>query len=257
MTSRLRHLALAFVLALSVLAAIAPAGAAAQDNTAVAINTKDESSLFKLAFSIKQVAGEEVDQGSAAVAYASCAKCQTVAIAIQVLLVTAESPAIVTPTNIALAINENCDTCVTMALAYQFVLGVHDLRLTSEGRRELARIRHELHELGKQEELSPEEIKYRTKELMEQLAGVLKTQLVPRGPDEDGQQQEQPDGEPLPEDDEPPPEDPTDTGEQPRSTTPEDEQPQPTAPEPEPEPEPAPEPQPQPQPDQEGTTTSP
>ena len=64
------------------------------------------------------------------------------AVAIQVVLVMTESPNAVVPTNIALAINEKCSSCTTMALAYQFVLGTSGpVQLTAEGRREIARIR--------------------------------------------------------------------------------------------------------------------
>src|SRR3954468_13406266 len=105
MTTTLRRLALVALFALAIPVGLAPAAALAQDNSAVAINTKDDSSLFKLAFSIKEVGGEVVDQTNAAVAYASCKECQTVAIAIQVLIVTTESPDVLTPTNLAVAVN--------------------------------------------------------------------------------------------------------------------------------------------------------
>jgi hypothetical protein len=74
MTRRLLLL-LALLLAL-LLPLAAPGQARAEDgggdNAAVAINTKDGSSLFKFAFSIKKVLGEVVDNTNAAVAYASC-----------------------------------------------------------------------------------------------------------------------------------------------------------------------------------------
>jgi putative peptide zinc metalloprotease protein len=180
MRSSLRPLTTALVLAAVALAGAAPAASAAQDSSAVAINTKDDSSIFKLAFSLKQVSGDVVDQTNAAVAYASCSNCQTVAIAIQVVLVMSENPTSVVPENIALAINQNCSVCTTMAMAYQFVFGADDpVRLTAEGRRELARIRHALQELGKQEGLSPDEIIAQTNDLVDQLREVLETELVP------------------------------------------------------------------------------
>jgi hypothetical protein len=120
-----------------------------------------------------------VDQTNAAVAYSNCTECQTVAIAIQVLIVTAENPDVVTPTNLAIAVNENCDTCTTMALAYQFVVGGAGLELTAKGRQELARIRHELLLLGKQG-LPAAEIRDRTQALVDQLKQVLATELKPK-----------------------------------------------------------------------------
>jgi hypothetical protein len=235
------------VLACALLAGAAPAKSLAQDNTAVAINTKDDSSLFKLAFSIKQVGGEVVDQTNAAVAYSNCQECQTVAIAIQVLIVTAESPDVVMPTNLAIAVNDNCDTCTTMALAYQFVIGGQDLELSKAGRKELEQIRKELKQLGKGD-LSAAEIRDRTKALVERLKTVLSTELVPRkentgSGDEGGQQggadQPAPDGQTTSDQ-------PAQTDTAPQATTPQAPPPQSTTPDQ------APAPQ---QPN--GTTTSP
>jgi putative peptide zinc metalloprotease protein len=250
MTLSLRRLAVAAILAVALLAAAAPASALAQDNSAVAVNTKDGSSLFKLAFSIKQVGGEVVDQSNAAVAYSNCTECQTVAIAIQVLIVTAENPDVVTPTNLAIAVNENCDTCTTMALAYQFVVGGAGLELTAKGRQELARIRHELLLLGKQG-LSAAEIRDRTQALVDQLKQVLATELKPKpepgsggfdqggaggdnggGNQPDEQQQTTPDQST----ETTPTQTPTQTAPAPQSTTPQDTTPQSTTPQPQPQP---------------------
>ena len=53
---------------------------ASDDTAAVAVNTKDGSSVFRLAFSIKKVAGDVVDNANAAVAYSSCESCRTIAL---------------------------------------------------------------------------------------------------------------------------------------------------------------------------------
>ena len=159
-----------------------PADARADDNAAIAINTKDGAALFKFAFSVKRVAGDVVDNANAAVAFASCENCQTVAIAIQIVLVTGD-PSIVTPTNLALAFNVECTLCETMASAYQFVFGNGDnMRFTAEGRRELAEIRQAFHDLRKESEsLSLAEIDARVKELVDRIRVVLRNELVPAG----------------------------------------------------------------------------
>ena len=166
-----------------------PAPARADDNTAIAINTKDGSALFKFAFSVKRVAGDVVDNSNAAVAFASCESCQTVAIAIQIVLVTGD-PSVVTPTNLALAYNFECTLCETMASAYQFVFGNGDnMRFTAEGRRLLAEIRQEFHDLRKESDgLTLAEIDARVKALVARIRGVLQSELVPAGnkkPEED------------------------------------------------------------------------
>jgi putative peptide zinc metalloprotease protein len=254
-----RRLAVAVVLALALLAGAAPASSLAQDNSAVAINTKDGSSLFQLAFSIKEVGGEVVDQTNQAVAYSNCRECQTVAIAIQVLIVTTESPDVVMPTNLAVAVNENCDTCTTMALAYQFVLGGQGLELTKRGERQLREIRRELERLGKKG-LSAEEIRTRTEALVQRLRHVLATELVPRrehgsgnGHGSDSGSGDQGDGQPPPSDQTPPGDQPTDTTPAPQTTVPQQTTPQDTTTQPAPPQQPAQPPQQQP----DTTTTTP
>jgi putative peptide zinc metalloprotease protein len=163
--------------------------AAAQDTSAVAVNKHDDSSVFRLAFSIHRVLGDVVDQQNAAVAYASCDTCQTVAISIQVLIVVSD-PSVVDPLNLALAVNQNCSLCETLASAYQFVLGGAAIRLqlTGQGRQELQRIHHELLRL-RNSGLSIEEIQAQTDTLMDQLRQVLATQLVVLGPPGGGKSQ--------------------------------------------------------------------
>src|SRR5919198_6527301 len=105
---RLTALLAALVLALG-LAAGAP-GAARADNSAIAINTKDGSSVFRFAFAVRHVMGDVVDETNSAVAFASCTDCHTTAIAIEIVLV-AGSPSTFTPKNQAIAINYLCNLC--------------------------------------------------------------------------------------------------------------------------------------------------
>ncbi len=162
------------------------------DNAAVAINTKDGSSLFKFAFSLKKVLGEVVDNQNAAVAYASCEQCQTTAIAIQIVLVSG-SPDTVVPENYAVSINENCTLCQTYSAAFQFVIGVEDpsVGLTKEGKRELKQILREFKAL-KNEQYTLEEFHAKTQALAQRLRTVLKTQLVSKraGDEEDLDEEE-------------------------------------------------------------------
>jgi putative peptide zinc metalloprotease protein len=153
-------------------------------NAAIAINTEDGSSLFKLAFAIRRVAGDVVDQQNVAVSYASCTSCQTTAIAIEIVLVTG-NPSVASPENVAVAVNVACHLCDTFATAYQFVVSTGGpVHFTSEGMRELQAIRRELKAL---KGLSNDEIRARLPALIARLKTVLKTQLVPVGRGENGQ----------------------------------------------------------------------
>jgi putative peptide zinc metalloprotease protein len=159
-------------------------GSSGGDNTAIALNTKDGSSLFKYAFSVTKATGEVVDAGNAAVAYASCVECTTVAVAIQFVIVQG-SPDTFTPENLAIAMNESCTLCETMALAYQVVIQTDGpVRLSGEGRRRLQELLLQLHEL-EDSGLALEELHARVEEIVHQMTEVLSTQLIPIGRPED------------------------------------------------------------------------
>ena len=200
LTRRRRLLAALAALVLGASAGTLPAIAAEGDTSAVAVNTKDGSTLFRFAFSVRQILGNVVDQSNTAVAYASCTECRTVAISVQVLLVSG-SPDTVTPTNLALALNDGCTECQTLASAYQFVFGTgDDLRFTAEGRKQIAEIRRRFQELRRQgDSLSLEEIQKQADALAGELRTILASEVTPRGPgtERDGSAPaEGPDGQP-------------------------------------------------------------
>ena len=172
---RLTLLLLSLVLALAVAGVRTPT-ASAQDNAAVAINTKDGSSIFKFAFSIRRVAGDVVDQTNAAVAYSQCEQCRAVAVAIQIVLVVGH-PSVVTPGNLALAVNYQCTLCESVALAYQFVIGVPaDFHFSAEALREMAQIRKEIRRLRK-EDLPVAELRARIDALADRLRELIREDI--------------------------------------------------------------------------------
>lgn len=176
-TRTARVLIIALLIALPTGAGAAVAVASSGDTSAIAVNTRDGSSVFRLTFAINNVAGSSVTNQNAAVAYASCTACQTVAISIQVLLISG-SPTTFTPTNIAIAINQNCDLCDTLAAAYQFAVGVDTkLKFTAAGRQQIADIRHQL-EMLRHSGLTGPQTDTQVNGLMTQLGNTLQTQLV-------------------------------------------------------------------------------
>lgn len=171
------------VVAAALLAMLVPAvpASAQGDTTAIAINTKDGFDVFRLAFQVRRATQDVVDTGNGAVAYASCTDCQTVAIAIQVVLVSGYDSSVVAPENLAIAINESCVLCDTLASAYQFVLTAEgNLHFTAEGNRRLAEIRQALLDL-KKADLTGAEIQAKLDLIMEDLADILTNELVPAG----------------------------------------------------------------------------
>jgi putative peptide zinc metalloprotease protein len=185
----------AFLVALLVGACfgVAPAGAAPVDdtdsapgNSAVAVNTHDGHSVFKLAFDVRTITDSTVAPENAAVAYASCTDCQTVAIAVQVVFVVG-SPDVFTPQNAAVAVNDQCNMCDTLATAYQFVVQVpQPVRFTTDGRRRLNDIEKALRDL-EHSGLTGVEIQAKVDDLMTQLADVLATgtEPIPQHGDDD------------------------------------------------------------------------
>lgn len=188
------------LIAVLALLAGAPGAAFAQedegrggDNAAIAVNTRDGSSIFRLAFEVRRTMSDVVDNQNAAVAYASCEECRTVAVAIQVVLVMGDAEQ-VTPENFAIAINEECTLCETMAFAYQIVLGTDGpVRLTGEGRRQIAELRREARRLGR-EELDAFEMDRRLDDIVARLRDVLREELRAIRPgDEDDDDREEED----------------------------------------------------------------
>ena len=181
-----RRLLTILIVALLGLGGGAPGAAYAGDNAAIAVNTKDGTTVFKVAFAIRHVMGDVVDQTNGAVAYSGCTDCAAVAIAFEIVLVEG-NPSTVTPTNVAIAINENCDTCVAVAEAYQFVLGTGGLvHFDQEGNKILSEIRRELHSLRK-EDLTIDQLQARLDDIAARIGDVLANHLVPvpgKGPDQ-------------------------------------------------------------------------
>jgi putative peptide zinc metalloprotease protein len=159
--------------------AVSPPAAGAGDNAAVALNLRDGSSEFRLAFKITRVNTDVVDTGNAAVAVASCTDCQTVAVAIQAVLIF-DDASVITPTNFAFAYNLDCDRCYTLATAYQFVATTGVVRFTADGNQRIAEIRLELEAL-RNSGLSIEEIQARVDALAAELLDVMRTELVAAG----------------------------------------------------------------------------
>lgn len=90
-------------------------------NQAMAVNTTDGSTLYDVAFALVWADRDTVANTNEAYALASCAGCQTVAVAFQVVLVLGNAHVVV-PENVAAAVNYSCVQCVTAALATQLVV---------------------------------------------------------------------------------------------------------------------------------------
>jgi putative peptide zinc metalloprotease protein len=183
--THLRRLGLAALIALTALAGtVSPALAAGggDTNKAVAINTADGASVFRLAFSIRKVADGVVDQENLAAAYASCTDCRTVALAFQVVLVRGDADTVI-PVNKAVAVNDQCAECVTFASATQIVIGVDGpVKLTKNGKERLRALQDQLASLEDQiDTISPGDLVRAVSAAEAELIAILSEELVPAG----------------------------------------------------------------------------
>jgi len=179
-----RRALVAIVIAALGLSGLAASPAAAQERTgdenlAVAINTQDGATVFRLAFTIRRVHNGTVDQTNAAVALASCTDCQTIALAFQVVLASGDVDT-ATPENLALAYNDQCVSCVTYASATQIVLGFDGpVRFTSDGWRRLTQLHATLRELeARAAELTLVELNAEVQAAKQELISILSEELL-------------------------------------------------------------------------------
>jgi hypothetical protein len=107
---------------------------------------------------LSKVRGNNVAPRNEARAYSSCTDCQTIAIALQ-LTVYKEGASSVAPVNIAVAVNENCNQCLTVAWAVQYVNPVQNTKRLPENVKELTRrINRELNELERIRTLESQDV---------------------------------------------------------------------------------------------------
>jgi hypothetical protein len=106
-----------------------------------------------------------------------CTDCRTVAVAVQAVLVK-HNPAVATPTNAAIAVNQNCLRCTTYAFAFQYVVATDDrVRLTGRGRRRVQDLREQI-DTAAHSELAPDELNLRLRELAADFRAAIDADLA-------------------------------------------------------------------------------
>jgi putative peptide zinc metalloprotease protein len=100
-----------------------PAPPGPGDNQAMAVATRDHSTVYDVAFALVYADQNTVLNKNEAYAFASCKQCTAVAVAFQVVLVVGDAH-VVAPQNISAAVNYNCIRCVTAALAIQLDVSI-------------------------------------------------------------------------------------------------------------------------------------
>jgi putative peptide zinc metalloprotease protein len=106
---------------------ILPDAPGPNDSQALATNSTDHGIKYDIAYSLVTVqGGAAANETNSAYALASCNACTTVAVSFQLVLIVGQSDRIM-PINVAEALNVNCPSCVTTAIADQIVVTVSAL----------------------------------------------------------------------------------------------------------------------------------
>lgn len=116
------------------------------DNQALAVNTRDGSVRYEVAFALVWVEDSSALNTNEAYAFASCKDCGAVAVAFQVVLIAGQTNVIV-PQNLSAAANFNCVRCLSYALASQLVLTL-DGPLSPAGMDQLAKVWNEIRQFS-------------------------------------------------------------------------------------------------------------
>lgn len=101
-------------------------------------NRRDETMRVRGSVQLKRIGGDVVEPVNVAGAFSSCTDCQSFAVALQIVLRN-EDASVVAPQNAAVAINEECTRCTTVARALQYVVPVKDPKETPDDVRALVR----------------------------------------------------------------------------------------------------------------------
>jgi len=97
---------------------------------------------------------DDVTAGNQAYAHATCTDCQTIALALQ-LVVYRQDAGNVAPRNLAVAINDHCTRCLTVARAIQYAIPVPDPQDLSPNVKDLVHdLNGEMHELERIRQLN-------------------------------------------------------------------------------------------------------
>lgn len=107
-------------------------------NIVTVVNKTDGRFMARGKADLKRIKGSTVAPVNSARATSTCTDCQSVAVALQVVLYK-QGARVVTPENSAIAINERCTRCRTVALAFQYVIPVDDPKETAEDVKDLVR----------------------------------------------------------------------------------------------------------------------
>lgn len=111
-------------------------GGGGPSNIVKVVNKNDGKFRLKGKNQVNRILGDNTQPTNDAEAYASCANCETFAVALQIDLISRTATTIA-PQNAAIAVNVQCSHCTTVAKAVQYVIQVDDPTQVPENVRDL------------------------------------------------------------------------------------------------------------------------
>lgn len=136
-------------------------------------NFQDDQLRVEGRVQLGRIPGPVVAPVNAAEAFSSCTGCQTLAVALQLDLITADSR-VAMPRNMAFAVNYQCTDCRTIAVALQYVLTVDDpTQVPDEANQLMAQMRQELSHMHGEQGLTLPEAEARVIDVVNQFQGLV------------------------------------------------------------------------------------
>lgn len=161
-------------------------------NHVIVRNTRDANLEVRGNVQLNRIPGATATPENLAYAYSSCTDCQTFAVALQVNLIS-KTATVIAPQNVALAVNERCTRCYTVARAIQYNVQVDNPKEEPEDVRELLRERDKtLNEISHDKSITAVQAEQRINAVIAQFR-TLSTSLYDR---RDGDDRD--DGKPMP-----------------------------------------------------------
>lgn len=160
-----------------------PSGGGGNVNNEVVVNNiSDGRFANRSGFGVARVTGDVVENQNAAAATSSCTDCRTVAVAVQVVVVMRTDASVVSPRNLAVALNVECTRCDTFAAAYQYVVTTDGLvRFMSGAEEELTALHDRIRQLAATDGIPFPQLEAQIDAIVEQMWAIVDNELVEVG----------------------------------------------------------------------------
>ena len=152
------------------------------NNEVVVRNTVDGHFAQRAGLGIARVTGDVVENQNAAAATSSCSDCRTVAVAVQIVLIQRTDASVVSPRNLAIALNVGCQRCDTFAAAYQYAVTTDGLvRFTPGAQQQLAALESQIRSLTATDGVPFPDLEAQIDAVVEQMWAIVDQDLVQVG----------------------------------------------------------------------------